>query len=261
MSLAITIKCIDGIVLASDTRLSVEVRNNNYVFMNHFDSAKKLFSLGGVHNHVGILVYGLVSIKNRAIHNFIPELTLELGHKRLLTILDYAKRISSFFQNKWEKMMPLDYNGPEVCFVVCGYDPLELYGKIFHFALPFHGQPKPNMEGDSQFGLTFGGDVGIINRLVGGFDPLLFEDIKKNQNISPEGKNEILKDMQSKYRLQIPFDIFSLQDAINLARTLISTTISLKKLTIGPDVVGGDIEVMVIRNTTDVEFISKKEIV
>jgi len=259
MSLVIAIKSPEGLVLAADSCLSLEINNNNQKFMTSFNNATKLFSFSAPHNHIGVLVYGLALIKGRTAQSYIPELELYFGPERLQNVKDYADKISDFFSIIWDKNMPLDYNGPEIMFLVAGFNENEAHGRIFNFAIPFHSSPKEKQDSPNAFGITWGGDVGIINRLLMGYDFVLINEVNA-LNITDEAKRNLVDNLNKKAKINLPFDIYSLQDCVDLSRFLIETTIKVKKFSLLPQNVDYPIDVAIIRRNENLVFINKKEV-
>ena len=74
MSLGVVIKGTEGLVLAADSRVTLEAqRLGRASFPVNFDNASKLLSFSKPHNFVGAVTYGLAVIGKRTAHSFIPE--------------------------------------------------------------------------------------------------------------------------------------------------------------------------------------------
>ncbi|MDR2867167.1 MAG: hypothetical protein LBV55_00690 [Acholeplasmatales bacterium] len=255
MAVTIAIKCHEGIVLAADTRISLEVKNNNQSFFKNFDSTKKLLNLGGEHSHIGILNSGVFSIKKKLIASYLPELIHEIGEEALPNVFAYAQAVYNFFQNQWDKEIPIDYNGPELSFVVAGFDRGDFDAKLYTFNIPFHNTIKEVFEGNMTCGIHYGGDSWIINRLIRGFDQRVLEDNNSLRDLPKELRQKLIKEIEVKSTIQFPFDIYSLEDAIKLANTLISTSIDIGELSLTPSGNGGQIIVAVIKYDEDMDFV------
>lgn len=79
MSLGIAFKGPEGIVLAADSRvtLNAEMRNGDerLLLPSTFDNATKLLKING-QEHVGVVTYGLGALgthQPRTAHSFLPE--------------------------------------------------------------------------------------------------------------------------------------------------------------------------------------------
>ena len=62
MSLGLTIKGAEGIVLAAESRITLTVQNpeTKETLAVNCDNAQKLLKLSAPHNHIGAVTYGIV---------------------------------------------------------------------------------------------------------------------------------------------------------------------------------------------------------
>ncbi len=264
LSLGIVIKAPEGIVLAAESRVTLTTKNNagEKIHVN-FDNATKVLSFNNYEN-IGAVTYGQAAIGFRTVQSFIPEFESYLESKAngKLSVVDFAKELSAFFLKQWTTSMPADYNGPNMVIIVAGFDDNEAYGKVFIMEIPKKPNPienNPTIDGKVQFGITWGGQREIVDRLLLGYDLRLFQ-ILKDSNIAPEKINEI----QSKLKtigLQTPVQFMPIQDCINLALLFIRTTIETQELTVGLRGCGGPIDVAIITKENHLKFVQQKEIV
>jgi hypothetical protein len=210
------------------------------------------------HNHVGIVTYGLAAIGLRTAHSFLPEFESGLSDKRL-GIEDYACRLSKFYMEQWNKLMKGDYQGPNMSFVVAGFNEGEPYGRVYLFEIPTTPQPEERNPGMDSFGITWGGQREFVDRILSGYDhrlPQLITDALKLD----EGQQKVLQQILSSMQMQVPLLFLPLQDCIDLAIFFIRTTISALSLTVGIRGVGGPIDVAIITRTSGLQFIQQKQI-
>jgi len=142
MSLGIVIKSPEGIVLAAESRVTLTI-NGAQGQPSHFvnyDNATKLFSFCSPHNHVGVVTYGLAAIGQRTAHSFVPEFESTLPAERL-NVFNLAQRISQFYMDQWRLVMPANYNGPNMTFLVAGFNEGEPYGRVYTMDLPRNTEP------------------------------------------------------------------------------------------------------------------------
>ena len=241
MSLGVVVKGPEGIVLAADTRITLNAQGPNLQapLLINFDNATKLLSFGEPHNWVGVVTYGDATIGNRTAHGFIPELEPTLGGDRL-SVFHYAKKLSEFFLERWKDAdMPSDVppNGG-MTFIVGGFDSEAPYGEVFLFNIPSSPEPAPRNEG-TNFGMTWGGQLEIASRLIHGYDPTLPQLIQTGLEIPREKASEFLQSVGAKLEYRIPYDVLPLQDCVDLAAFLIRTTITAQKFAIAVRGVGG----------------------
>ena len=258
MSLGIVIKGPEGMVLAADTRITLTAQQQGSYPLNvNFDNTTKFLTFDKPHNCVAAVTYGDAVIGNRTAHSFVPELELELKDSRD-TVRNYAKRISNFFQARWKEAgMPEEPPSGGMTFIVGGYDEDAPYGEVFLFAVPTNPAPEPrNAEG---FGMTWGGQLQIANRIIHGYDPALLPILGSQLGLDDSQIEDVQKGLAS-LEYTIPYDILALQDCVDLATFLIRTTITAQNLAIGLRGVGGTIEVASITRTGGLNWVQKKEI-
>jgi len=256
MSLGIVIKGPEGVVLAADSRVTLSAqRSGGPLVPVNFDNATKLLSFPK-QPFIGGVTYGVAAIGVRTAHSFLPEFDLKLEETRL-TVEAFAKKLSAFFRDRWQKEMPKDYQGPDMTFIVGGYDAEDAYGKVFLFGIP--RQPEPVTRNPEDFGMTWGGQLELVSRMIHGYDPQLIDTLRQTLSLSSEQVSQLMKALEG-FQFPIPYAVLPLQDCIDLAISMIRTTISFQKLAVAYRGVGGPIDVAVITRTRELKFVQKKEI-
>ncbi|MDR2828419.1 MAG: hypothetical protein LBV51_03260 [Acholeplasmatales bacterium] len=264
MSLGIVISCQEGIVFASDSRLSLVFNKDDKNIISHFDHAKKIFSLSYPHEKIGILTVGAGSFKDRTAYSFISDIEKRLGERRLESVAEYAEFIASFYKEKYDELMG-DTNTSntarpmEMIFYVCGYD-TEHYGKIYSFTIPSNTKPILVNGNNKRYSISMSGDSLITSRIITGIDQVSMGIIAKKIN-SSENVQGVYNEIVNFSSLKIPFEMLSIDDCLLLAKTLIKTTINLKKVSIGEQNVGGKIVLGVISRVEPFYYVDESEII
>ncbi len=267
MSLGIIIKAPEGIVLAAESRvtLSTATGNGNEMLHVNFDNATKLFTFNEPNDNIGVVTYGQAAIGFRTAQTFIPEFENSLeNNNEKLTVFDFAKKLSNFFLEQWILVMPpvQSYTGVDMTFNVSGFDEKEPYGRVYSFNIPRMPEPieqSAAVNGQVQFGITWGGQREIVDRLVLGYDSRLF-DILISSGILKHSDIAQLAPLLQKLQLAMPIQFMPLQDCVNLAVLFIRTTINAQSLTVGLRGCGGDIDVAIITRDKPLQFIKQKKI-
>lgn len=261
MSLGIVIKAPEGLVLAAESRLTLTAQSPNaHPLHVNFDNATKLLSFGKPNLSVGVVTYGQAAIGLRTAQSFIPEFEAKLSEDaKRLPIFEFANKFSDFYMQQWNAVMPADYSGPNMTFVVAGFDEGEPYGKVYIIDIPRSPSPIAQHSASGEFGITWGGQREIVDRLVQGFDGRLGEVFSK-LNLTPE-QSQLLSPILAQIQLPIPLQALPLQDCVDLAIFFIRTTITAQKLTVGLRGVGGPIDVATITRQDGLQFIQRKHIV
>ncbi len=256
MSLGIVILAPEGIVLAAESRVTLSTRTNNPVLVN-FDNATKVLSFSRPNNWVGGVTYGLAGIGLRTAHSYIPEFEASLPNNRL-TVKEFTQHLSSFFARQWEEEMSSSYDGLDMTFVVGGFDDGDPYGQVYQFDIP--SKPEPiQQQVKGEFGITWGGQRDVVDRLIQGFDHRVMTILEQTCNLTEEQKVHVQEELQS-LQMQLPLAAMPLQDCVDLAIFFIRTTISAQQLTVGIRGCGGAIDVAVITRRKGLAFIQRKEI-
>ncbi len=260
MSLGIIVKCPEGLVLAAESRVTINANTPLGPVHNNFDNAKKLLAFSGPHKYIGAITYGLGSLNLRTAQSFMPEFESSLPANRI-SVEGFANLMSNFFMEQWkaEKMpKPDQFKNSPMVFLVAGFDENEPYGKVYEFHIPNNPMPKVIRE-TKDFGVNWGGQRELVDRLIKGYDERIISVVQQELNLDPTKMAEIVQKLVP-FQLQIPIQIMALQDCVNLASYILKTTIRGQELTLGVRGCGGNIDLAVITRTEGIEFIKKKEL-
>ena len=251
MSLGIVINGPDGVVLASDTRVTLFGPGSTGSVS--FDNASKVLLLDGVGGRVAAVTQGDSTIGGRTIHSLMPEFRAWVGILSL-TVQQYAQKLSDFFMLKWRQAGSPQSN---IQFVVSGINLQSAYSEVYRFQVT--DRPIPWLERPpGAFGMSWGGQLEIVNRLINGFD---YQIVQSIVSAFPSiDANQLMQVLQSQSALPIPYESLPLQDCVDLAIFLMRTTITAQSLSTGLRGVGGTIEVITITPPEGVQWIQKREI-
>lgn len=274
LSLGIAFKGPEGIVLAADSRVTLTAQvplpgapagAPQMLLPSTYDNATKLLRIRG-QDHVGAVTYGAGAIgptEPRTAHSYIPELEEQLIKENTgrLSVLDFAKRLSQFFLEKWTaNKMPIGQPGQDMVFLVGGYDEGDPYGRVFEVFIPSKADPNEWHRGPGQFGLVWGGQKAYADRIITGFDGNLPTLVQQFLSLTDGKRDELHKHLQGTLQAPVPFAFLSLQDSVDLAIFLIRTTITMQHWVVGLRGVGGAIDVAVITPTDGFVDIQRKKI-
>lgn len=265
MSLGIVLKGTEGVVLAADSRITVSAKRqlpNGEVqpFTVNYDNAKKLIGFPNTkHRYVGAITYGHALIGNRPAHSFIPEIEINLPDERV-KVEEYAKILSDFYLKQWQKSdLPNDVPaGNGMTFAVAGYNKGEAYGRVYGFSIP--DRPQPEEHSKKEFGITWGGERQIVDRLIKGMDPGLPGVLHDVADLDHEQIQKITRAVRDNLSYTFVYEVLPLQDCIDLALLLIRTTIDFQNLAIGVRGVGGMIDAATITQKDGLRYIQRKEL-
>ncbi len=262
MSLGIVIKGPEGLVIAADSRVTLGTKTpNGEIFHVNFDNARKLLSFDISENtHIGAVTYGQATLgsSNRTAHSFLPEFETSLPPGRL-TVFDFAKHLSDFFMDQWEKNKIQNFSGPNMVFVVAGYNEREHFGRKYIFEIPGNPKLEERNSGANEYGITWGGQREFVDRIIQGYDESVIKIIQEELKLV-DSKIEKIRRAILPLNMKIPLQMLPLQDCVDLAIFFLRTTIDAQRLTVGSRGVGGTIEVATITRSEGFRFIQRKEI-
>lgn len=272
MSLAVVFKGPEGIVLAADSRVTLTQvgqltvpdgeGTHTQVTHSYFDNATKLLGLRG-HPNIGIVTYGQGAIgqeRPRMAHGFIPEFEAHMtenGNGETARVEETARQLGAFFLEQWnEAQMPP--GADSMIFLVAGFDDGEAYGRVFEVAVP--NAPEPIEINPGEFGVTWGGQTYLVDRLVTGVAPMAGNHAKAALNLSDDQVRTLEDRWAAELQLAIPYQFLPLQDCVDLATFLIDMTANVMTWTAGVQGVGGDVDVATITRTDGFESVQQKRI-
>lgn len=268
MSLGVVIKGPEGLVLATESRLTLTRTETRFhppgittrLHVN-YDHATKLFSLEEPHRYVGIVTYGLGAIGLRSIFSFIPEFERDLLSERL-SIQEYAQRLSEFYHAQWKRTIPDGQDAAPITFVVAGFNEDEAYGRVYAFDIPSRPKPQELNRGtpdEPEFGITWGGQKEFVDRLLQGYDQRMLQIISEHLQLNQKAIDDIRARLEP-LAMQLPLGIMPLQDCVDTALLILRTTIDAQKLTADIRGCGGPIDIATITRTEGFRFVQQKQI-
>ncbi|HXY06664.1 MAG TPA: hypothetical protein VEI52_02325 [Terriglobales bacterium] len=273
MTIAISIKINDGLVLASDsasTLLGATPEGQLGVF-NVYNNAAKVFNLRkGL--PIGAITWGTGSIGQASISTIIKDLRQIFTHgdeKRPGWQLDpddysvelVAKRLKEFVFDELytAAFKEFPHQKPDLGFIVAGYSAKAPMADEFQIDIQ-NGQCKgPRaVRGREQIGMTWGGDPEALNRLVAGVSsglPTLLQNLFK---VSPAQLPQTMQVIQQNLAAPLVLPAMPLQDAIDLAEFLVDVTIKFSRFMPGAPTVGGPIEIAAISKHEGFRWVRRK---
>lgn len=240
MSFIITLYTREGIVMASDSRLTLNAEqqtpNGQTVMLaaGMSDSNYKTFL---AKDKIEISTFGQADINGNPISGFIQSFISQHNDEEI-TITEFANELNEHFRT----FNPI----PDVGFHISGYEMEgeKLKPKVYRIA-PLLNQVNrvnpENEQGEIQ-GASWDGESDLLMRLI---QPVFMID---NQG-----------QFQPLPQFQIPWQFFTIQDAIDFAVFAIQTTIDCVKFFPRPKTVGGPIDVLVI-NREKAFWVNRKEL-
>ena len=238
MSLIITVYVPEGIVLAGDSRLTLNWTDKTQTGEHHnsittSDSYTKIFLLA---DRFGLGVFGEVFVNEINICGLINQFVQENINENT-TIDEIPERLIYFFGEK--------FNYPVTHFYLVGYkmeDGISV-PHIYSIALAEKSYRRSNSENEHTInGANWGGEIEVLSRI------LLTVKMQRGDEWTELADNAI------------PWNFMTLQDAVDFGVYAVRTTIDTMRFQQKEKTVGGPIDILVIQPHQEPVFIQKKEL-
>ena len=271
MTIAISVKINDGVVLATDsaTSLLVPGPGGTIGVQKIYNNANKAFNLRK-DLPIGAVTWGLGGIGNASISTLVKDLRdrfSENGEWRLdpesYTIEEVAGKLRRFifeehyaqnFQN-W----PANEPKPDLGFIIAGYSAKQALADEYIFVIERGESPAPRpLRPQFEVGVSWAGMGEPLNRLVLGFGTALPQGLQNNLGVPPEQIAPAMATIQQALNLPVVSPAMPLQDAIDLARFLANVAVNYLRFVPGAPVVGGPIEIAAITKHEKFKWIRRK---
>lgn len=238
MSLIITVYVREGLVMAADSRLTLTIPRAlpggkaHTLSLTASDSAKKLFLAP---NNVGIATCGAADIGGVPIAGFVESFIVERLKPQPHTVQEVADLLTVYMVSAGIS--------PNTVFHVAGYEASgETLEQVLLQVNPAASQVV-RLNPSGQQGANWHGEIDVLQRLL--------NDVSLTQ---PGGQPPV-----SLPSFDIPFEFFTLQDAIDFADFGIRSTIETLRFQAREKTVGGPVDVLVIRPDSS-EWIRQKKL-
>ena len=254
MTICISIKVPDGLVLAADSMSAYLVLNpatQAWDVVQSYSYANKVIQLGSA--PIGVLVWGIGSMQRRSIQNLIEEFSRQhLASNPKPAVDATASALAAFIRSGYEQDFPDTQKRLVLGFLVGGYDDSSPFARLWAFEFPVTPNPQellPNATNQPQFSVQWFGQTDALTRLSYGFDARLIQALK-DKGCDPTKVDDVFSP-QSLFALKIPYEIIfdgmPLQDAIDLAAYFVHIVKGRFRFVVGPKVCGGPVDIAVVK--------------
>jgi hypothetical protein len=275
LTIAISIKINDGLVLASDsasTLLAVApaVGPQPQVF-NVYNNADKVFNLQkGV--PIGAMTWGAGNIGQGSISTIMKDLRKifsdgdEEHHPgwkldtKTYTVEGVAQKFKQYvFDELYTPAFKNIESKPDLGFIIAGYSTKAAMADEYMIEIKGGAcdGPKPVRKRD-EIGMIWGGNAEAINRLVVGVGAQLPQVLGNIFRLEPEQIPPVIQTIQQNLQLPLVVPAMPLQDAIDLAEFLVDYTIKFSRFMPGAPTVGGPIDIATISKHEGFRWIKRK---
>lgn len=263
MTIAISLKVNDGVVLAADSASTLMFVNDKGMrdVVNVYDNANKIINLyKGL--PIGAITWGTGSIgpasTSTLLKDFRAKWMAETGGKGEIEyrVADVAERLRDFMFVEKGGGQNLGTLG----FTVAGYDHDGELASEYTFQSDDTGA-VPDVaalrEGEAS-GLTWNGQPEAISRLILGFGTNLPMVLMNDLGVPQDQIGPALDVLRSRMAAQLVQAAMPIQDAIDLARFLVELSINFVRFDSGAPTVGGPVEVAAITKHEGFKWVQRK---
>jgi hypothetical protein len=264
MTIVVSIKVTDGVVLASDSATTFMDRDGLPVKV--YNNANKVFNLIKK-CPIGAMTFGSGSIGTASIATLSKDLrkhlsdtnsTYFLDHQGPYTVLDIAKRAQNFFRDRFNEAYPDGVESYFMGYRVIGYSSTGSLPEGYEIQLKDGADLEPyNLyEGDS-FGPRWAGDHEALDRLILGYGQQLLPALR-SAGLEPENEASLMSHINAKLHRHLYMPAMPIQDAIDLARFLAETAARFSHFSMNAATIGGPIEIATITKHEGFKWVSRK---
>ena len=225
MSFIISLYVREGIVLASDSRLTLNVqkkageKNVHQIAVGQSDSNYKTFLTD---THIGISTWGDAAVEGVPIGGYIESFISEVLQDQGYSVDEVPAKLIDYF-----KALP---SPPNSGFFVAGYKQTDGQSEqhIWEVVLKLDRVERVNKDGGQ--GASWRGETDVMTRLI---QPVFIQKASGEYTAIPN--------------YPIPWGFFTLQDAIDYATYAVRVTSDAMRFHPRPKTVGGPIDILVIK--------------
>lgn len=261
MTIAISLKVNDGVVLAADSASTIigQDPDGRLGVVNVYNNANKVFNLKKGFP-IGAITWGSGSIGQES----ISTLTKDFREKLDITITDYTiekvtKEFKDFiFDEKYDKEFKDWPEKPSLGFMIVGYSSDKPLAEEWKIDIVNGECEDPyRVRGQNEIGITWNGEIEAINRLYFGYG-LKLQQFMKEVGIKDELIEKTIEKSREDLITNMVMPAMPIQDAIDLAEFLVETTAQFSRFIPGAPTVGGPVEIAAITKHEEFKWVKRK---
>ena len=268
MTIAISLKINDGLVLAADSATTfVQNGPQGPVAVNVYNNANKIFNLRkGM--PIGAITWGAGSIGVASTSTLLKDLRKLLSDEGAwklnvadYSILEVAERLKEFiYERHYKQTFQAPAGQPEIGFIVAGYSANGQNAEEYKIEITGDGSCKgPNpVRRPDECGIIWSGQPESLNRLIMGMSPLAPGLLKSELGLADDQLTKLMRSMLPVLQAPLISPAMPLQDAIDLAEFLAEVAVQWSRFMPGAQSVGGPVEVAAISKHEGFKWIKRK---
>jgi len=265
MTIVVSMKVTDGIVLAADSAASFF--DSHATPVKIYNNANKVFNLVKVWP-IGAMVYGSGGIGTASVETLTKDLRLRFRdqndadyglNRNAYTIQEVAIKARKFF---FEETYLHAFNPPPTDFFmgyrVCGYSAGTALPEIWEFLIAgLRCDPPYLIQAQNDFGARWAGENEALDRLLLGGSSIL-HNVLTDRGIDAPTARAIYSDLINKAGAPLALPAMPIQDAIDVARFLVETAGKFARYGLRPETIGGPTEIAAITKHEGFKWVARK---
>lgn len=275
MSIAVIIGVHDGLVLAADSASSLTVSTEPGKITgiaNIYNNANKIFNLYKG-KPIGCITFGAGSIGNSSIATLIKDLRAKLSRKEdaaklgfnpdSYTMEQVSHIVADFLSDACGHQSAPALLNLNIGLLLGGYSTDAALGESWTVEIQNGKTAKvQRLREPDQAGISWGGAAEVLQRIVLGFSPALFQVLAEVSGPPATTMEQVAAQLapllMTKLQAPLVFAPMPIQDAIDLAGFLVHAAVVFSRFLPGMQIVGGPIEIAAITKHEGFKWISRK---
>lgn len=270
MTIVISVKVNDGIVLAADSVTSF-LENDGRV-RKTYDYANKITNLVKVWP-IGAMTYGSGGIGNSSIATLSKDLRKQLDpstntdsrfvlDQRNYSVREVAEKALLFLSEEFDRVYSEPMQGYFLGYRVCGYSSGASLAESWEVGIdptgPFGPEPLyPDVNGSQSFGPRWAGEPEALDRLILGMSSRALAALE-HLGLDKDVAADTVSKLRGALYQQLDHPAMPIQDAIDLAKFLAESAAGFSRFSMRTATVGGPIEVATITKHEGFRWVSRK---
>lgn len=264
MTIVVSVKVTDGVVLASDSATTFSDKEGKPVKV--YNNANKVFNLVKGYP-IGAMTFGSGSVGTASIATLSKDLRrafstvgtdLYIDLEGEYTILEVATKAQQFFRARFSEAYPDGTDGYYMGYRVIGYGSQDTLAEGREIVVTNGSDEEPRLFYDLDgYGPRWAGDTEALNRMILGYGDQLLPALR-TAGLEPENEDALMSHIRGHLHRQLYLPAMPIQDAIDLARFLAETAARFSHFSMNAATIGGPIEIATITKHEGFKWVARK---
>lgn len=266
MTIVVTVRVNDGIVLAADSATSFSDSDGKVVKI--YNNANKVFNLVKVWP-IGAMTYGSGSIGSASISTLSKDFRETLDPstsqddsyrltKTTYTVEEVAEKAKRFFLDCYRIAYPAGVPNYFMGYRICGYSAGATLPEAWEIILTGNDASGPTrLYEEDHFGVRWAGETEALDRLVLGLGSKA-EAVLTELGVDAPAAAQTVSELMKRLYAHLYLPAMPIQDAIDLAYFLANTAAQFTQFSLRAATVGGPIEVATITKHEGFKWVTRK---